>query len=239
VTVTLVYSYCSQEQMLAHQYATWAAYPDELKRQLFIIIVDDCSKGVAAVDVPRPAGLPDLEIYRVGVWKDWGWPMARNLGMHQAPDGPCLLTDLDHVLPAGEAAKLLGMDIGDNAAYRPARQKPNGDWVKPHNDTFYLHRGTFWKTGGCSLRYLGWYGTSSIFSKRLAIFAKAYITDAFTLTVFNLAGEDLAGIKAGTTGMGRKGSSHHVSKSPFAHETKSAHLTAPTGVLDFPWTRQL
>jgi hypothetical protein len=238
--ITLVYSYCSQEHMLAHQYATWAAYPDEAKAGVSIIIVDDCSRETPAIAVPRPVGLPPLEIYRVGIWKDWGWPMARNLGMHHAPEGVCLLTDLDHVLSADEVVKLAGMDVADGVAYRPTRQKPNGESYKPHNDTFALTRKTFWKTGGYSLKYLGWYGTSSIFSRRLHMLADVHITDTFKLTVFNLGGEDIGGIAgAGTTGMGRKGSDHHVSRSPFAHETKTAHLTAPVGVLDFPWERQL
>jgi hypothetical protein len=235
MTITLVYSYCDQPEMLARQYQEWRTYPPGV----FIIVVDDCSKGVAAVDVPRPAGLPDMEIYRVGVWKDWGWPMARNLGMHHADEGWCLLTDMDHVLTAENARKLLAMPKDEGCAYKPHRVKPNGESHKPHNDTYLLTREMFWKMGGCTLKYLGWYGTSSIFTRRLTLYANLLICPSFTLAVYNLAGEDLAGIKAGTTGMGRKGSSHHVSKSPFAHETKSAHLTAPTGVLDFPWTRVL
>jgi hypothetical protein len=211
-----------------------------VKSALSIIVVDDCSRETAAIDVPRPEGLPPLRIYRIGVWKDWGWPMCRSLGMSEAPDGWCLLTDLDHVLDAENAAKVLAAPLDEKCAYRPARQKPNGEPYKPHNDTFCLTRETFWKTGGYSLKYLGWYGTSSIFSRRLHMLASVHITDAFTLTVFNLNGEDIGGIAgAGTTGMGRKGSDHHVSRSPFAHETKTAHLNAPTGVLDFPWTRQL
>jgi hypothetical protein len=226
--------------MLAHQYATWAAYPDEVKAALSIIIVDDCSRETPAIAVPRPVGLPPLRIYRIGVWKDWGWPMCRSLGMSEAADGWCLLTDLDHVLDAENAAKLLAADLDEDCAYRPHRVKPNGESWKPHNDTYLLTRKTFWKTGGYSLKYLGWYGTSSIFSRRLHMLANVHITGAFKLTVFNLGGEDIGGIAgAGTTGMGRKGSDHHVSRSPFAHETKSAHLTAPVGVLDFPWSRQL
>jgi hypothetical protein len=181
-----------------------------------------------------------LQIFRIGVWKDWGWPMARNLGMHEAQDGWCLLTDLDHVLTADNVAKLLAAPLDENCAYKPSRVKPNGEPWKVHNDTYLLTRETFWKTGGCSLKYLGWYGTSSIFSRRLHMLANVHITDTFKLTVFNLGGEDIGGIAgAGTTGMGRKGSDHHVSRSPFAHETKTAHLTAPVGVLDFPWERQL
>jgi hypothetical protein len=144
------------------------------------------------------------------------------------------------VLDAENAAKMKATAVDQGHVYRPVRQKPNGEPYKAHNDTFALERKTFWKTGGYTLKYLGWYGTSSIFSRRLHMLADVHITDAFKLTVFNLGGEDIGGIAgAGTTGMGRKGSDHHVSRSPFANETKSAHLTVPVGVLDFPWSRQL
>jgi hypothetical protein len=233
--LTLVYSYCDQPEMLARQYQEWHNYPPGV----FIIIVDDCSKGVAAVDVPRPAGLPDLEIYRIGVWKDWGWPMARNLGMEHADEGWCLLTDLDHVLTVENARKLLAMPKDPKRAYKPARRKPDGKPYRAHNDTWLLTREMFWRTGGVRLRFLGWYGTSSCWTRRLEMFARPTLTDAFELTVFNLAGEDLGGIAAGTIGMGRKGSSHHVSNSPFAGETKTAHLTVEADPLAFPWSRAL
>lgn len=238
--VTLVYSYCDQKLMLAHQYATWAAYPQEVKDCIRIILVDDCSRETKAVAVPRPGGLPSLSMFHVDTWAEWGWPLARNAGMNEAPDGWCLLTDLDHVLDAENAAKLLAMEASPKRAYRPHRRKPNGESYRPHNDTWLLTREMFWKAGGCSLKFLGYYGTSSIFTRRLRMFAEDTITDTFALTVYNLGGEDIGGIPgAGVRGMGRKGSDHHVSRSPLAHLTATAHLTAPADPLAFPYSRVL
>lgn len=239
--ITLVLSYYDQPAMLAEQYRVWSNYPDAIKQQLSIILVDDCSPNHPAHEVERPHGLPiDLSIHRVLVDKRWGWPMARNLGMHEAAEGWCLLTDMDHVLTAEDAAKLLAMEVSPKNAYRPVRRKPNGESYKRHNDTFLLTRELFWKTGGCDLQFLGWYGCSSVFSRRLGLFAPIVETDRFCLTVFNLGGEDIGPIKgAGVTGMGRKGSEHHVSRSPLAHLTKTAHLTAPVAPLDFPHARML
>lgn len=234
--VTLVYSYCDQKEMLAHQYATWAGYPQEVKDCIRIIVVDDCSRQHKAADVPRPDGLFPLSMYHVDIWAEWGWPLARNAGMHEASDGWCLLTDLDHVLTAKDAVRLLAMKADPKVAYRVVRRKPNGEPWKRHNDTYLLTRKLFWKTGGYSLRFLGWYGTSSIWSRRLALFASIPTTDAFTLTVYNLGGEDIGGIEgAGVRGMGRKGSDHHVSRSPLAHLTGNAHLWPPVDPLAFPY----
>lgn len=160
--------------------------------------------------------------------------------MHEAPDGWCLLTDLDHVLTAENAAKLLAMEADPSRAYRPHRRKPNGEGYKPHNDSWLLTREMFWKAGGCSLKFLGWYGTSSIFTRRLKLFATDTVTDAFELAVYNLGGEDIGGVAgAGVRGMGRKGSDHHVSRSPLAHLTANAHLWPPVEPLAFPYSRTL
>lgn len=239
--ITLVMAYYDQPSMLAEQYRVWSGYPADVKQQLSIIIVDDCSPNHPAHEVDRPHGLPlDLSIHRVLVDKRWGWPMARNLGLHEAAAGWVLLTDLDHVLTAEDAAKLLAMPGDPAKAYKPARRKPDGTPHRAHNDTWLLTREMFWRTGGVRLRFLGFYGTSSCWTRRLQMFAAPTLTDAFELIVYNLNGEDIGGIEgAGVRGMGRKGSSDHVSNSPFAHETKTAHLTAETEPLAFPWKRML
>lgn len=239
--ITLVYSYYDQKPMLQEQYRVWSGYPADIKRHLSIILVDDCSPNHPAHEVERPHGLPiDLSIHRVLVDKRWGWPKARNLGVHEAADGWCLVTDMDHVVTAENMVKLLGMGANGSTVYRPVRVKPNGEPYKRHNDTYLITRELFWKTGGYTLQFVGWYGTSSIFTRRLELFAPILTTEAFTLTVYNLGGEDIGPIKgAGVTGMGRKGSEHHVSRSPLAHLTKTAHLTAPVAPLDFPHARML
>lgn len=237
--LTLALSYYDQPVMLGRQFDTWASYPPELRERISFIVVDDGSPTYPAEDVVRAARV-SLNLYRIDIDKRWGWPMARNLAMHEAPEGWVLLTDIDHVLPADQAEVALSVPLREGCAYLPARRKPDGSPWKRHQDSYLLERSTFWRTGGYDLRFVGWYGTSSIFRKRLGMMTPPVETDAFYQTVYNLGGENLADIPdAGVSGMGRKGSEHHVSRCPeLAPLKKTAHLHPPPGdPLAFPWHR--
>lgn len=238
--LTLALSYYDQPQILARQIETWLNYPPDVRERMTFFVVDDGSPLFPpAIPANQLAGC-DLRLYRIDRDVRWGWPQARNLAMHEAPDGWVLMTDIDHVLPADQAEVALSVPLREGCAYLPARRKPDGSPWKRHQDSFLLERSTFWRTGGYDLRFVGWYGTSSIFRNRLAMMTPLVETDAFHQVVYNLGGENLADIPdAGVSGMGRKGSEHHVSRCPeLAPLKKTAHLTAPEGdPLAFPWHR--
>lgn len=176
--LTLIMPFYDNAGMLALQYAGWASWPDELKARWKIILVDDGSP-VAAVDVDRPEGLPELEIYRVLEDRPWHQHAARNLGAHVAPEGWLLLTDMDHVLRKKHAAKLVQMidagDVQNGAAYTLARyESDSGELTlgrdgkpKPHPNSFVMTRETFWYVGGYDEDYCGTYGTDGLFRTRL------------------------------------------------------------------------
>lgn len=69
--LTMIYPYYDNPRMLGLQYGTWREYPEDLKQDLEIILVDDGSPESPAIDVPRPDGLPKLRIYRVLVDIPW------------------------------------------------------------------------------------------------------------------------------------------------------------------------
>lgn len=240
--LTLAMCYLDQPKMAERQFQTWASYPAEVKSRLTCIMVDDGSENYPLADVPRPDGLPDLRLYRIGTRVPWGWPRGHNLAILEAHDGWVLLTDLDHQLDADQAERALTVPLRSGCAYKPARRRADtmGRW-KPHNDTVLIERDLYWKAGGKTLAFLGHYGTSSIWSRRLAMFAPIVETDAFYQVVWNLAGENLGDIPdAGVAGLGRKGSAYHVSRNPeLAPLTKTAHLQAPENPMDFPWERLL
>lgn len=240
--LTLALSYYNQPLMLARQYETWASYPCAVQEWMSFIIVDDGSPDKAAADVARPE-LADLQLYRIDHNVKWGWPQARNLAMHHAPPGWALLTDLDHVLLPEQAENVLdcqAIPMEHGRGYLPARRKPDGEPYKRHNDTFLIERSAFWSTGGYDLRFVRWYGTSSIFRRRLELVTGPLLPAEVTQIVYNLGGENLGDVPdAGVVGMGRKGSRDHVGRSAeLAPLTKTAHLHPPPGdPLAFPWHR--
>lgn len=171
--LSLVLPYYDNPTMLAEQYRAWSAYPARVKAQIAIVLVDDGSPKSPAVDVPRPADLPTLSIYRVLEDRPWHQHGARNLGAHVAETPWLFLTDMDHVLPGSSARSLLER-LDRDVVYTfhrldaPTLQPKRNDRgaFHPHVNTFALRRDRFWTVGGYDEDYVG-YGTDGYFRRRL------------------------------------------------------------------------
>lgn len=170
--ITLMMAYYNNPTMLAHQYKQWVRYQDDVKEFVEIIIVDDGSKE-AAMDVPRPAGLPPLRIYRVLEDRKWHQNGARNLAASEATTDWLLMTDLDHVVPEGTFRTLKAL-ASPKCYYMFTRQDRNGALTlnkhgiaKPHPNTFAMTRELFMRLHGYDERTCGYYGTDRFFRRKL------------------------------------------------------------------------
>lgn len=172
--LTIVMPFYMNSKMLELQYSLWAQWPDHVKSQTNIILVDDGSPD-PAIAVPRPQGLPEISIYRIFEDRPWHQHAARNLGADRALEGWMLLTDMDHVLSKRNAERLLNklakldrdsiymLDRVEAETGLPTMQ--NGRH-KPHPNSFVVTRSTFWKIGGYDEDYCGVYGTDGLFRQR-------------------------------------------------------------------------
>lgn len=176
--LTIAFPYYRNPRMLARHYEIWSEWPDEVKAQIRIVVVDDGSPEKAS-SVKRPKGLPELSVYRVAEDRPWWHHAARNIAMHEAPEGWCVLTDIDHVLPLASANAILGQldQLDPGKAYyldrittdgRP-RTGSRGDEMKPHPNSFLLTRELFWRLGGYNERLCGCYGTDSQFRQAIMV----------------------------------------------------------------------
>lgn len=173
--LTLIMPFYRNCEMLALQYATWAGWPEEIKARVEVVIVDDGSP-LPAVGVAQPEGLPKLRVYRVNEDRQWHQHAARNLGAHVASDGWLLLTDMDHVLTAENAAALLKRvdQLDREAIYTLHRIEATTGQVtvndagepKPHPNSFVLTRDLYWRIGGYDEDFCGIYGTDGLFKTR-------------------------------------------------------------------------
>ena len=175
--LTIAMPYYDNPGMLALQHKGWAAWPDDLRAKLKIILVDDGSPTYPAQFVPRPEGL-SIEIYRVLQDKPWHQHGARNLAAHVAGPGWMLITDMDHVLEPDQAARLIGWIERDELEPRgcfmlerieaDTRKPTLGKFgqPKPHPNSFVLTRETYWRIGGYDEWYCGVYGTDKLFRDR-------------------------------------------------------------------------
>lgn len=169
---TIVLSYYEQPEMLHRQLGYWREYPEDIRRRVSVVIVDDGSPSNKAENVLKmnEGNLPKISLYRITENIPWNHGGARNLGMDRADDGWVLVTDMDHVLTVDSAVKLLEQELDPQMMYRPERY----DWLSDnerklvgrHVNSFVMTRELFWKIGGLDERLTGfWNGCSRPFRK--------------------------------------------------------------------------
>lgn len=189
--ITLVAPFYRNPLMLKRQVQEWNEYPEGVN----VICVDDGS--------PEPA-LPiilsnsrrcaihrdgkvcnEAQLYRIQNDIPWNRGGARNLGAHLAETDWIIHVDIDHVLPADAADKLLDYKLDKKSWYRFPRwrvgkadetrkkdQIPNDceyGQVHPHVDSYLIRKELYWsdKVGGYDEDYSGALGGGNMFLKRL------------------------------------------------------------------------
>ncbi len=171
--LSLTYKFYRNPEMLAFQYEQWAAYPEDLKEQIEIVLVDDGSPE-PAVDVPRPEGLPQLRLYRVLVDKPWNQNGCTNLGAFVASGKWLLITDIDHVVSRRLLAhclrenftnKVYMFDRIDGADMQPVLDRRGNP--KPHPNSYLITKKFYWEVGGHDEWYCGNYGTDRLLRQRI------------------------------------------------------------------------
>ncbi len=168
--IHLVYPYYENPNFLAHQLAHWMSFPYSLRMWLRATIVDDGSPKSPALSVlRRKVALPfPVRLFRIDVDVRWNWLAARNIAMHHAPEGWCLMTDMDHVLTADAASELVHAALDPGIIYRLSRHERTGTKIHPHPNTMLLTRSMFWRAGGYDEALSGHYGTDGDWRRRLA-----------------------------------------------------------------------
>lgn len=180
VSISLVMPYYDNAGMLEKHYELWASFPEEIKNRMEVVIVDDGTPTVAAADVPRPEGLPDLKIFRVQEDRPWYQHAARNIGAKEATCQWLYLTDMDHLLPVetwqamfqypGAPHHVVYTHLRVDAPSLKPKIK-NGK-EHPHPNTFLMRKDFYWHLGGYDEDFCGFYGTDGMFRNRLWARAK-------------------------------------------------------------------
>jgi hypothetical protein len=233
--------YFENPAMLRRHQDEWASYPEDLRAKLHVVLVDDGSPNHPASEVVRAPEGYTLELYRVKENKPWNQNGARNLALDRAPDGPVLMTDIDHLVERDMAPKLFDTQVRPDRYYRPARRLPNGNPYHSHPNTFLMNRALFWEAGGANEDFVGYYGSDVVFRRRIAMFGKEVQLKGVVLTVFNLGGVDIGDVDgAATRQWGRKDSRWYSRNIPAVRaKLQTAHMKRPEKPLRFSWERAL
>lgn len=175
--ISFVYAYYDNPGMLAKQYELWSSYPDYVRKNLEVIVVDDGSPNSPAIQVPRPDKLPRFRMFRVLKDMPWHQDGARNLGAHMSIYMWLFLCDIDHMMPQETLEKLMvflkTQNVEENyftfgrieVDGKPTLDKYGN--VKPGRNILCMSKPLYWKAGGYDEDFCGYYGTDGMFLKRV------------------------------------------------------------------------
>jgi hypothetical protein len=173
--------------MLAHQLTAWAAYPAEVRQHFRFVIVDDCSTQPCDALLHHYPAPENTALYRIDTDIPWNQHGARNLAAQQATTDWLLMLDIDHVLTAENAARLVrAMHYVPAAAHgwfkfprerigaedetrtkdsRLRRIDPTISRVPVNSamNCFLVTRDAYWRAGGYNEDFCGTYGGDSQF----------------------------------------------------------------------------
>lgn len=233
--ITLVYPYYENGGMLERHLREWNGYSRQVKKIVRVIIVDDGSPKDPAAKHVRDVGF-QLELYRIKQNLVWNVAGARNLGMEMAPEGWCLLTDIDHLLDARAADNLAFVhhEFNPGRFYTMARRWADGRPLHPHPNSFIIERELYWHIGGCDEDWTGWWGAGEqVFRKSLHAKARGLELGSVYLTHFGR--DDIA--SASTTEWGRRDSKFDWKKNPALVAKAKRAPYKPENPLRFDWER--
>ena len=167
---TIVLPFYEAHTFLFTHLHEWGNYPEEIRRNISAIVVDDGSPEAAPQCWVKGF---QIRQFRIEVDVPWNWLAARNIGAHHAPDGWMLMTDMDHILPVETAHALIYGQHDPSIVYAFSRREHTGEKVNPHSASFFMTREMFWRIGGYDERLSGVYGTDGAYRKRVQ--AKTWI----------------------------------------------------------------
>ncbi|MDP3720779.1 MAG: glycosyltransferase family A protein [Acidobacteriota bacterium] len=174
--ITLVLPFYENPGMLREQQRVWREYPDDIKRRLHVVVVDDCSPTAPALPAVEETGVASFRLYRTKVDVRWNWLFCRNLGVAVADTQWVLLTDIDHVVPAATLCALMTERLDPRSVHRFARvDAPAMTPYKPHPNSWFLTRSMFDDIGGYDERFSGFYGTDAEFRDRVHATARVVV----------------------------------------------------------------
>ena len=156
--ISLVYPYFETPEMLEFQLAHWTAFPEELRRRLEFIIIDDGSPNI-------PARIDEcdlnLKLYRINENIKWNHPGAQNLGAHMASCDWLWSGGIDNVITEKDMGVILALDTSDLRTYYRFYDDHIGivnPMITEHVAVGYLSRFFYWEVGGYDEEFTGEWG---------------------------------------------------------------------------------
>lgn len=167
--VYLIYPYYDNPVMLEKQVENWNNYRGDLRKNIQVILVDDCSQKYPAAPIMEHCKAPK-KVFRVTENIPWGQHHARNVGARVVKGGQSwmFMSDMDIMLTPEEAFNLFEMDLHPNR-YHTFERRFYGEVRPPkyHLNTFLVKHHHFWAINGYDVDFCGAYGGDGPFLRQL------------------------------------------------------------------------
>lgn len=180
--ITLILPYYHNAGMLVEQANVINRYPAEIRQNLQVIVVDDCSAFDARAEKVIESGqaqfkVDSFKLYRILTDLRWNWLQCRNLGAKEADGEWLFLTDIDHIVPVETMQYLHDNTMGkvfkgdrfytfDRVNYALKTPLEKMEKYKPHPNTYFMSKKLYWKIGGYDEVFAGNYGTDGMYRRR-------------------------------------------------------------------------
>ena len=167
--LTIYFPYYNQPEALINQLKTMANYNENIRKKLFLFIVDDGSQEKPALDVIEQKYRDKLNItlYRIDVDIPWNMPEANNLAFSKVETKFVIRTDIDHFFDEQNILKLLSGHPQDGTAYKFNRIGIDGFRLGVPPNLYLISKKDYWKTKGYNEFFSGSYGDDLDFLPRL------------------------------------------------------------------------
>lgn len=170
-SVALCLPYYRNPGMLERQCDDLAGLPEDLGREIELVVVDDGSpddsRASTVMIQTAPMPLRAVSLYRITVDVRWNQDAARNLAVSQASSTWVLLTDIDHLVPVATWRRVIEGKLDPAKIYKFSRASlPSLAAYKPHPNSWLMTRELYDRMGGYDERFAGFYGTDGDFRDR-------------------------------------------------------------------------
>lgn len=153
--------YNPKQEIIDMHLNIWKKIPDDIRKDIKFIVVDDCSPHPTSFNIDFPI---NLVIPRVDIDIYWNPPGAKNLGFTIADNDWIFSSDIDHTVSAEDYVRMYTMKKERNSVYFFKRFLPNGNSRnKDAPNILLIHKEDFWKTGGYDEDFSGNHGYDDYF----------------------------------------------------------------------------
>ena len=163
-SVSLVYTYYENPEMLARLVGHLASFPKAIRDHIELVIVDDGSPEHPAT-IPE-AGLGfECRVFRILYDQPWNQSGARNIGVREARHDWALMLDMDMEVPLDTISTLLRLESDYRDWYLfSARSETEGVMpLRRHHNAILMSKRFYWRVGGFDENFDGYYGTAQFF----------------------------------------------------------------------------